>query len=212
MRDQERFVAPKVPVGQPVHHPISERVEQLRAVQLRNADAAALTGLVERRDRHYRWSNKGRVAGVRPVDMKLPEIQRRVRGIEVYKVVRGTWRRAGKPVDIRWEKTVNIHVRYLETLFRGRITRKHVVAIKHADHSSHEAEVIRDILQVCGIVISVRPYTELWVVGKIVVERIGEGVTIVGAGGVGCSGNRYTLQIWSAVLGRAMRHDPAPSR
>jgi hypothetical protein len=37
-------------------------------------------------------------------------------------------------------------VRCLETLFRGRVTQKHVVAIESADHGSHEIEMIRRIL------------------------------------------------------------------
>ncbi|OQA94793.1 MAG: hypothetical protein BWY25_02671 [Chloroflexi bacterium ADurb.Bin222] len=75
--DDQRFVIPKVAVGQPVHQPVADGVQFDRCARLRDTGARAGT---QRRPRggvqHSVWLSveaKGRVVGIGPIHVELPE-------------------------------------------------------------------------------------------------------------------------------------------
>ena len=168
----------EIPIGEPVHEPVGERVEALRRPRLRDAGAAAAR-LAVGGDAEARGTAERRVAGSRPVDVELPRDQARRRA-EADHVVRRARRRQGRAVERRRKQSAVCGARLEELLRRG-LAREHPRAIERGDAGADEGRAVRE--EIHREVVAVGPDAELGVVGEVRVP-VAERVAVVGAGRV----------------------------
>ncbi len=198
----QRFVVAEIPVRQPEHQPVGQRVQLLARAQLRNACPASITSRAERRHRDQRRPCKRRIGRRRPVHVELPKLQ--VVRPEGHEKIRRTRWRSRAAVQVRRQQPA-ISRTQLETLRRRRSAGQHARAVQRAGPPANKRIPAEHVER---HVIGVRPHTQL----RIVVEiRHLKRIAIPGAGRIRCRRYRNALQIRRRA-DRKLRHHPALRR
>ena len=191
----EGRVSAHVPVGEPEHHPIAQRVED-RPIQLRDAAPKLVAEPLKGRRRHQHGVD-GAVEHVVPVDV-VPVDDERVRAEEPDDRLALAGRRRQLTVEIRRRQTAHLVGGDLDALLVRGSAREHLYPIEDADPpAEHPRRLRRALVHVVGDVVAVRPDTEL----RVVVEGgVRERVEPVLPGWIGRPRHGDALQVRTREL------------
>jgi hypothetical protein len=200
MADQERFVGAEIPVREPRHEPIANRVYVIvgfgRGIDCLFGNAISIEYLRRlvapwRVSRHRERNILERgVCRSDPIDMKVPQVDSvRRRGLSVVTGILDTYQEF-VPAD--WWRSCALHVCGNEAMFQrqcavqwnrigiaktllwvGRVVKKHVGAIERTNENTDVQIFLGTVLQIKGGIVSVRPGAHLGPVRKGLTLRVG---------------------------------------
>ncbi len=216
MVDDQGFVCAEVTIGQPVHQPVADGIQSRRCARLRDAGARTRT---QRRPRGGVQNGVGlpviakrRVAGIGPIDVKLPDTYGVVRPnpcavVYFHEVVRRTRGRECRTVEVGGQHPAKpgIDVVQIEELERRRgVANEHFAALENEDTGPTPRTAIRELVD--RHVVAVRPDAELGVVVHLSGANL-KCIAVPRAGRIGGLGDGDALVIWP--IHGELAHQPA---
>ena len=208
MRNDERFVIDEIPVSEPEHQPIRQRVDRIGILWLRNAIAAA-AGSVGRSNRHDRLQSFGGIGRSRPIHFHSIEVH--AIAMERGENARRAARRQRETVQVRRHMAAFCRIEN-DLPRRARIAREHFRAVHCAKDATEKAGPGSGGRELVGHhVVGVGPDAEVRIIAEGI-SRDGKRVAGIGPCRIGRSGDRYTLivRIVRGVLrGCELRNQPS---